>query len=156
MTTQRTASLPSNWLVRPRALGAAPATSELCPFPSAKDICSSLILRLTFTSGPVSGKKMIVQTTNTGGDLGNNHFDIAMPGNPNTSPPISKTLLTILQVAESASSTPAQASGVRLLKAGASNTAASPSAQLATASPRNSRLGATGGSTGSRTRTTRM
>ncbi|KAF8741767.1 Glycoside hydrolase family 45 protein, partial [Rhizoctonia solani] len=26
---------------------------------------------LTFTSGPVSGQKMIVQTTNTGGDLGN-------------------------------------------------------------------------------------
>ncbi|KAJ8088809.1 hypothetical protein PM082_014055 [Marasmius tenuissimus] len=35
---------------------------------------------LTFTSGPVSGKKMIVQATNTGGDLGNNHFDILMPG----------------------------------------------------------------------------
>ncbi|KAI4957693.1 hypothetical protein J4E86_004832 [Alternaria arbusti] len=35
---------------------------------------------MTFTSGPVSGKKMIVQTTNTGGDLGDNHFDIAMPG----------------------------------------------------------------------------
>jgi hypothetical protein len=35
---------------------------------------------LTFTSGPVSGKKMIVQATNTGGDLGQNHFDIAMPG----------------------------------------------------------------------------
>ncbi|KAF2839203.1 glycoside hydrolase family 45 protein, partial [Patellaria atrata CBS 101060] len=36
--------------------------------------------KLTFTSGPVSGKTMIVQATNTGGDLGNNHFDIAMPG----------------------------------------------------------------------------
>jgi hypothetical protein len=35
---------------------------------------------LTFTSGPVLGKKMIVQATNTGGDLGNNHFDIAIPG----------------------------------------------------------------------------
>ncbi|KAH7357557.1 glycoside hydrolase [Pyrenochaeta sp. MPI-SDFR-AT-0127] len=35
---------------------------------------------LTFTSGPVSGKKMIVQATNTGGDLGDNHFDLAMPG----------------------------------------------------------------------------
>ncbi|KAF8761974.1 Glycoside hydrolase family 45 protein [Rhizoctonia solani] len=35
---------------------------------------------LTFTSGPVSGKKMIVQTTNTGGDLGNNHFDLMIPG----------------------------------------------------------------------------
>ena len=36
--------------------------------------------RLTFTSGPVKGKKMIVQATNTGGDLGNNHFDLQMPG----------------------------------------------------------------------------
>lgn len=36
--------------------------------------------RLTFTSGPVAGKRMIVQATNTGGDLGQNHFDIAMPG----------------------------------------------------------------------------
>ncbi|KDN64536.1 putative glycosyl hydrolase family 45 [Colletotrichum sublineola] len=33
---------------------------------------------LTFTSGTVAGKKMIVQTTNTGGDLGQNHFDIAI------------------------------------------------------------------------------
>lgn len=32
---------------------------------------------LTFTSGAVSGKKMIIQATNTGGDLGANHFDIA-------------------------------------------------------------------------------
>lgn len=35
---------------------------------------------LTFTSGPASGKRMIVQATNTGADLGHNHFDIAMPG----------------------------------------------------------------------------
>ncbi|KAM0329519.1 hypothetical protein ACHAQA_004828 [Verticillium albo-atrum] len=35
---------------------------------------------LTFTTGPVAGKKMVVQSTNTGGDLGNNHFDIMMPG----------------------------------------------------------------------------
>nr|XP_036587533.1 glycoside hydrolase family 45 protein [Colletotrichum truncatum]KAF6798475.1 glycoside hydrolase family 45 protein [Colletotrichum truncatum] len=35
---------------------------------------------LTFTSGPVAGKKMVVQATNTGGDLGQNHFDIAIPG----------------------------------------------------------------------------
>lgn len=33
---------------------------------------------LTFTSGPVIGKKLIVQTTNTGGDLGSNHFDLAV------------------------------------------------------------------------------
>ncbi|KAJ3121391.1 hypothetical protein HK098_003731 [Nowakowskiella sp. JEL0407] len=35
---------------------------------------------LTFTDGPVAGKKMIVQTTNTGGDLSSNHFDLQMPG----------------------------------------------------------------------------
>lgn len=33
---------------------------------------------LTFTSGAVAGKKMIVQATNTGGDLGSNQFDIAV------------------------------------------------------------------------------
>lgn len=36
--------------------------------------------RITFTSGPVSGKTMVVQSTNTGGDLGSNHFDLMMPG----------------------------------------------------------------------------
>ncbi|KAK2756166.1 hypothetical protein FQN54_005574 [Arachnomyces sp. PD_36] len=35
---------------------------------------------LTFTSGPVSGKKMVVQAVNTGADLGSNQFDIAIPG----------------------------------------------------------------------------
>lgn len=35
---------------------------------------------LTFTSGPVNGKKMIVQVTTTGNDLGNNQFDLAIPG----------------------------------------------------------------------------
>ncbi|KAI9879153.1 MAG: Endoglucanase 5A [Pleopsidium flavum] len=35
---------------------------------------------LTFTSGAVAGKKMVVQATNTGGDLGTNQFDLAMPG----------------------------------------------------------------------------
>ncbi|KAK2629462.1 hypothetical protein QTJ16_000282 [Diplocarpon rosae] len=35
---------------------------------------------LTFTSGPVAGKQMVVQATNTGGDLGSNQFDIAIPG----------------------------------------------------------------------------
>lgn len=33
---------------------------------------------LTFTSGAVNGKKMIVQATNTGGDLTANQFDIAV------------------------------------------------------------------------------
>jgi hypothetical protein len=36
--------------------------------------------RLTFTSGAVSGKTMVVQSTNTGGDLGLNQFDLLMPG----------------------------------------------------------------------------
>ncbi|ORX79922.1 hypothetical protein BCR32DRAFT_294130 [Anaeromyces robustus] len=36
--------------------------------------------KLTFTSTSIAGKQMIVQVTNTGGDLGNNHFDIQMPG----------------------------------------------------------------------------
>ncbi|KAI6314473.1 hypothetical protein MCOR34_004923 [Pyricularia oryzae] len=35
---------------------------------------------LTFTSGPVAGQRMIDLLRNTGGDLGQNHFDIAMPG----------------------------------------------------------------------------
>ncbi|TEA22462.1 putative endoglucanase type K [Colletotrichum sidae] len=35
---------------------------------------------LTFTSGSVAGKKLVVQATNTGGDLGQNHLDIAIPG----------------------------------------------------------------------------
>lgn len=44
-----------------------------------RDWCCSCY-ELTFTSGPVTGKKMIVQVTNTGGDLGENHFDITIPG----------------------------------------------------------------------------
>ncbi|KAF1971410.1 family 45 glycosyl hydrolase [Bimuria novae-zelandiae CBS 107.79] len=38
---------------------------------------------LTFTSPPLTNKKMVVQVTNTGGDLGTgapNHFDLAIPG----------------------------------------------------------------------------
>ncbi|KAH8588515.1 family 45 glycosyl hydrolase [Bisporella sp. PMI_857] len=35
---------------------------------------------LTFTSTSIRGKKMIVQVTNTGGDLNNNQFDLAIPG----------------------------------------------------------------------------
>ncbi|KAI9787368.1 MAG: hypothetical protein M1835_002780 [Candelina submexicana] len=44
-----------------------------------RDWCCSCY-RLTFTSGSVKGKQMIVQATNTGGDLGGNQFDIAIPG----------------------------------------------------------------------------
>ncbi|KAF9010907.1 glycoside hydrolase family 45 protein [Hymenopellis radicata] len=35
---------------------------------------------LTFTSMAISGKKMIIQATNTGGDLGSNQFDLMIPG----------------------------------------------------------------------------
>ncbi|PKS07469.1 hypothetical protein jhhlp_006073 [Lomentospora prolificans] len=36
--------------------------------------------KLTFTSGPVAGKTMVVQSTNTGGDLSGNQFDLQIPG----------------------------------------------------------------------------
>jgi hypothetical protein len=36
--------------------------------------------KLTFQNTKVAGKEMIVQVTNTGWDLSNNHFDIAIPG----------------------------------------------------------------------------
>ncbi|KAG8736580.1 hypothetical protein FRC10_009153 [Ceratobasidium sp. 414] len=36
--------------------------------------------QLTFTSGPVAGKQMIVQATSTAAELGNNYFDIMIPG----------------------------------------------------------------------------
>jgi len=35
---------------------------------------------LTFTSGPVAGKKMVVQATNTGANLGQGYFDLQIPG----------------------------------------------------------------------------
>jgi hypothetical protein len=35
---------------------------------------------LIFTSTSIAGKQLIVQVTNTGGDLGNNQFDLQMPG----------------------------------------------------------------------------
>ena len=43
------------------------------------DLCCSC-MDLQFTSGPATGKHMIVQITNTGGDLGVNHFDLQIPG----------------------------------------------------------------------------
>jgi len=46
---------------------------------SQADWCCSCY-RLQFTSGPVKGKQMIVQITNTGSDLSNNHFDLQIPG----------------------------------------------------------------------------
>jgi len=43
------------------------------------DWCCSCY-QMTFTSGPVAGRTMIVQVTNTGHDLGYDHFDIQIPG----------------------------------------------------------------------------
>ncbi|KAF4556070.1 Endoglucanase type K-like protein [Elsinoe fawcettii] len=54
------------------------AAVKLAGQPESASCCACY--ELTFTSGPVSGKKMIVQSTNTGGDLGDNHFDLAIPG----------------------------------------------------------------------------
>lgn len=45
--------------------------------------------KLTFTSTAISGKTMIVQATNTGGDLGSNQFDLAV--SPPPSPRFSQT-----------------------------------------------------------------
>ncbi|CAD5223374.1 unnamed protein product [Bursaphelenchus okinawaensis] len=46
---------------------------------SESDWCCSCY-ELTFTSTAVSGKKFVVQATNTGGDLGDNQFDLMIPG----------------------------------------------------------------------------
>ncbi|KAG8974745.1 hypothetical protein FRC05_006905 [Tulasnella sp. 425] len=43
------------------------------------DWCCSCY-KLTFTSGPVVGKTMIVQASNTGGDVGGAQFDLMIPG----------------------------------------------------------------------------
>ncbi|CAF3672381.1 unnamed protein product [Rotaria sp. Silwood1] len=51
---------------------------------------------LHFTSGSVIGKQLVVQVTNTGGDLGNNHFDLQMPGGgvvTKNTPAISHTVI---------------------------------------------------------------
>ncbi|ORX36554.1 barwin-like endoglucanase, partial [Piromyces finnis] len=48
-------------------------------FAASHDPCCSC-QRLQFTSGPIKGKQMIVQITNTGSDVGTNHFDIQIPG----------------------------------------------------------------------------
>jgi len=44
-----------------------------------KEWCCSCY-RLQFTNKEVKDKQMVVQVTNTGYDLSNNHFDIQMPG----------------------------------------------------------------------------
>ncbi|KAF3076039.1 hypothetical protein CFAM422_000965 [Trichoderma lentiforme] len=46
---------------------------------SEQDWCCACY-ELTFTSTSITGKQMIIQVTNTGSDLENNHFDLAIPG----------------------------------------------------------------------------
>jgi len=46
---------------------------------SESDWCCACY-QLQFTSGPVTGKTLVVQVVNTGGDLGDNHFDLQIPG----------------------------------------------------------------------------
>jgi hypothetical protein len=48
--------------------------------PTTSLTVADLTCSLTFTSGPVTGKKMIVQVTTTGNDLGSDQFNIAIPG----------------------------------------------------------------------------
>jgi hypothetical protein len=43
------------------------------------DLCYACY-ELTFTNTEIAGKKMIVLVTNTGSDLGENHFDLQIPG----------------------------------------------------------------------------
>lgn len=51
-----------------------------CIVPISDSSTLTPLNRLSFTSGAIAGKTMIVQVTNTGGDLGQNHFDLAIPG----------------------------------------------------------------------------
>jgi len=46
---------------------------------SESDWCSACY-ELTFTSTAIAGKRLIVQVTNTGGDLGAGQFDLQIPG----------------------------------------------------------------------------
>jgi hypothetical protein len=48
--------------------------------PTTSLTVANLTCSLTFTSGPVTGKKMIIQVTTTGNDLGSDQFNIAIPG----------------------------------------------------------------------------
>ncbi|KAK4443497.1 RlpA-like double-psi beta-barrel-protein domain-containing protein-containing protein [Podospora aff. communis PSN243] len=50
------------------------------PLPSLQMPATDKCCSLKFTSGPVAGKTMVVQSTSTGGDLGSNHFDLNIPG----------------------------------------------------------------------------
>lgn len=108
---------------------------------------------LTFTSGPDAGKKMVVQATNTGGDLGSNQFDLAVNFSQVWCTFVILTFGNRFPAAMSVSSTAARTSGVRRPRVGASNTVVS-HRTLATRSLVHSSLAATSAMVGSRAPTT--
>jgi hypothetical protein len=111
--------------------------------------------KLSFTSGPVEGKTMIVQATNTGGDVGSTQFDIAVSA---TSLGACGSLIDILfrcQEVVSESSTHAPSSGVPHQSSGEPNTEDHRPIP-ARNSPRRFSQAATGVGTGTRALTTRL
>ena len=54
--------------------------SKLRNEPIVYNIKADIANRLTFTSTSIQGKKMIIQATNTGADLAQGQFDLAIPG----------------------------------------------------------------------------
>ena len=114
---------------------------------------------LTFTSGAVAGKKMIVQATNTGGDLAGNQFDISVRcifpasclflGRQCRSEIYTRYPAAVLEY-----STVVPRSGEHQARAGERSTEASPRDLIATLSQLLCRLVAIGGSTGSKERIT--
>lgn len=54
------------------------AAASIAGSGKSQSCCSCMLL--TFNDGPAAGKQMVTQITNTGSDLGSNHFDIAIPG----------------------------------------------------------------------------
>jgi len=104
---------------------------------------------LTFTSPPLVGKKMVVQATNTGGDVGNNQFDLAVSSLPTWRPFVNLILLVRCQAAVSVTSMAARRSGRPRLRAGASSTVVS-RPTLAPRSQLHSSLAATSASVGFR------
>lgn len=107
---------------------------------------------LTFTSGPVSGKQMLVQATNTGSDLGSNQFDLSVTLSTSYLPVLDYTdQKNRYQVEVSESSTAAQQNGERPVAAGVNNTEAYLRDLNATAFPQSCNLDAIGALTGSKT-----
>nr|BAF57479.1 putative glycosyl hydrolase family45 [uncultured symbiotic protist of Cryptocercus punctulatus] len=54
------------------------AAASISGYQEAQSCCTCILL--TFKDTAASGQKLLVQVTNTGGDLGSNQFDLAIPG----------------------------------------------------------------------------